>query len=151
GSAVVLLVTHWGERFDPLWRVAVIEAARRAASWCVLFNGTHVRLLNAARLFSRRFTEFDLDCVADDETTARATRMVLGADVLVPNGPHKLAAPIDALVGLSDRHASAVCRSLRQGVLEASEHVLRALVSRPITPSVNDAFEQALTIVYRML
>jgi hypothetical protein len=150
GSVVVLLVAHWGERLDPLWRVAVVEARRRGASWCLLFNGTHLRLVNATRVFSRRYAEFDLDCIADDETTACATGMVLGAKALSPGGNRREAA-VDALVDLSERHASAVCRSLRQGVLEASEHVLRALVARPHTESVNDAFEQSLTIVYRML
>src|SRR5439155_19996407 len=94
GGAVGLLVTHWGERLDPLWRVAVIDARRRAAAWCVLFNGTHIRLLNAARLFSRRFTEFDLDGIADDETTAAATRMVLSAEVLTPRRSPRQPAPV---------------------------------------------------------
>src|SRR6185295_18245407 len=58
---------------------------------------------------------------------------------------------LDTLVDESDRHASGVCRSLRSGVLEASEQLLRALVARPHVPSADEVFEQALTIVYRML
>src|SRR5262249_29798931 len=73
-----LVVTAWGERLDPWWRVAVIEARRRGASWCLLFNGTHIRLVNASRVFSRRFAEFDLDCVADDQQTAQAMQMLIG-------------------------------------------------------------------------
>src|SRR5262245_4473086 len=53
GVTVTLLVTRWGERLDPWWRVAVAEAAGRGASWCLLFNGTCLRLVNASRVFSR--------------------------------------------------------------------------------------------------
>ena len=61
---------------------------------------------------------------------------------------------LDTLVAASDRHASAVCRSLRHGVLAASTDVLGALVGgarRTGRQTVSDAFEQALTIVYRIL
>src|SRR5437879_4208360 len=52
---VALVVTSWGERLEPWWRVAVVESGRRRASWCLLFNGTHIRLINPSRVFSRRF------------------------------------------------------------------------------------------------
>src|SRR5437016_3580426 len=56
-----LLVAPWGNRLDALWRPAVIDAAHRSAAWCLLFNGTHLRIVDAARLHSRRYAEFDLD------------------------------------------------------------------------------------------
>jgi Eco57I restriction-modification methylase len=150
GGGVAMVVTSWGEQLDPWWRLAVVEAGRRGASWCLLFNGTHLRLVNAVRVFSRRFVEFDLDCAADDDRTFCAMRMLMTAEALTPSAAiHE--ARVDVLVGLSERHASEVCRSLRNGVLEASEHVLRALVARPHSQLVSDVFEQALTIIYRML
>src|SRR5439155_6771425 len=61
----------------------------------------------------------------------------------------------------SDRHSSGVCRSLREGVVSASGEVLGALVGTDRTRSHRlvaagrlpgaDSFEQALTIVYRIL
>jgi hypothetical protein len=57
-------------------------------------------------------------------------------------------------VSASDRHATGVCRSLREGVLTASAEILRALVARARPKpgaSVQESFEQSLTIVYRML
>src|SRR5213596_2019785 len=33
-GAVVLLVTSWGARLDPLWRHAVVAARHRGADWC---------------------------------------------------------------------------------------------------------------------
>jgi Eco57I restriction-modification methylase len=151
GVVVALIVTRWGARLDPWWRVAVVEGRRRGASWCLVFNGTHIRLLNAARVFSRRFAEFDLDSVADDDMTASAMHMLVAADVLTRRTPSRDDSHVDVLLALSERHASDVCQSLRTGVLETSEHVLRALVARPHRQSIADVFEQALTIVYRML
>jgi hypothetical protein len=151
GIIVALVVTGWGERLEPLWRVAISESRRRGASWCLLFNGTHLRLMNASRVFSRRFVEFDLDCAADDDKTASAMRMLMAANAFRPGSPGDGQTSVDTLVNLSDRHASDVCRSLRNGVLDASEHVLRALAARPHRQSVTEVFEQALTIVYRML
>ena len=84
---VALVVTNWGERLDPWWRAAVVEAGRRGASWCLLFNGTHVRLVNAARVFSRRFVEFDLDCAADDDKTLSAMRTLISAEALARTTP----------------------------------------------------------------
>jgi hypothetical protein len=150
-TVVALIVTRWGEQLDAWWRPAVVDARRRGASWCLLFNGTHIRLLNATRVFSRRFAEFDLDSAADDAKTLAAMRMLITADALTRRTPGRDDSPVDTLVDLSERHASDVCRSLRNGVLEASENILRALVARPHNQPVPDVFEQALTIVYRML
>ena len=66
----------------------------------------------------------------------------------------------------SDRHATGVCRSLREGVVAASSDVLGALIAcrlprrraavgaargRIAVPPLARSFEQALTIVYRLL
>lgn len=147
-APVALLVSRWGERLDPLWRRATVEAASRGASWCVLFNGTHVRLVHAVRVISRRFAEFDLDAL-DDERTASAIWLLLAAAAFEPRPGHLCA--VGAIVDESERHATGVCRALRQGVLEASGSVLGALVARRSAVALDDAFEQALTIVYRML
>jgi hypothetical protein len=150
GQAVTcLVVTAWGERLDPLWRPSVVEARRRGASWCVLFSGTHVRLVEAARLYSRRHAEFDLDVALDDEQTLAAMWRVMNARALSSGAAGTTG--IDAIVRASERHSSSVCRSLRDGVLEAAQHVLGALTSRTRIVEIEVAFEQALTIVYRIL
>jgi hypothetical protein len=136
-TPLALLVAPWGARLDAFWRPAVVEAARRGAGWCLIFNGTQVRMLSASRLYSRRYVEFDLAVALDDDRTCGAL-----ATVLVD--PHRL-------VVESDRETSAVSRSLRDGVLDAAAHVLGALMSAPPRPLVDRAFEQALTIVYRIL
>jgi hypothetical protein len=150
-GVAALLVTPWGERLDPLWRPAVVEAGRRSAAWCLVFNGTTIRLVDASRVYARRHVEFDLDLAIDDPRSFAALWSIIRADVVAD--PLRL----HAIVAASDRHASGVCRALRDGVLAASTDVLSALlitpqgsVRRPL-PQVNEGFEQALTIVYRML
>jgi len=137
-----LLVTPWGEPLHRHWRAGIDHATRRSARWCVLFNGTALRLIDAGRPHAARFTEFDLDAAADDRESAAAFRFVLG----------RLHGSLDALIRESDQHGVTVCRSLKDGVLAASSEMLTALVRPTRRPlALNAALDQALTIIYRVL
>jgi hypothetical protein len=158
---VALLVSPWGNPRDSLWRLAVTQAARRSASWCLVFDGLHLRIVDAERLYSRRHLEIELDLAMDDVRALTILLHVFAAPALAaaPDDPRSL----HALVAGSDRHAAGVCRALRDGVLAASAEIVQALVAgkgRPTpqrgqggsrTVVIRDSFEQALTIVYRML
>jgi hypothetical protein len=143
-DAVALIVAPWGEPLDLRSRTGITQATCRAARWCALFNGTHLRLLDAARPYSRRYVQFDLDLAADDEETFAAFSYVM----------QRLPGALAPLVEESERYGTDVCRSLKDGVLSASADVLAALV-RPASfqggKPLPDSFEQALTIVYRIL
>jgi Eco57I restriction-modification methylase len=152
GGTVALLVAPWGEPLDPLWRLAVTQALHRAADWCLLFDGLHLRIVDAGRLYARRYLQFDLDLAIDHPRAFAALWCAAHAVSLTADAAN--ADSLRALVSASDQYASAVCRSLRDGVLAASSDVLQALVTgRPAArlPPAGDSFEQALTIVYRML
>jgi hypothetical protein len=149
---VAMLVTCWADPLDPLWRPAVMQAARRSAVWCVLFDGLRLRIVDASRLYARRYLEFDLDLVLDNPLAFAAFWRTFSAASLTAEPAD--AASLHALVAASDRHAAGVCQSLREGVLDASSHILRALLVERRRASIRlapDGFEQALTIVYRML
>src|SRR5206468_415630 len=66
GGPVALLVTGWGVSFDMMWRTAVAQAARRGAAWCLLFDGMRLRIVDADRVYARRYLEFDLDVTLAD-------------------------------------------------------------------------------------
>ncbi len=152
GRSVALIVTPWAERLDPFWRAAVTQAMRRSASWCVLFDGLRLRVIDANRVYARRFVEFDLDSVLDDEAGFAALWRTAHAATLTASSAD--ASSLHALVAASDRHASGVCRSLRDGVVSASGDVFAALVGSGRSarrPAAADSFEQSLTIVYRIL
>jgi hypothetical protein len=151
GAAVALVVTTWGAHLDPVWRSAIAAALKYAAAWCLLFNGSHLRIVDARRLYSKRFTEFDLDLAADDERAFAALWSLVRAEMFSIG---KAGSPLDELVRASEGYASGVCRSLRDGVLAASNDVLAALMvrrNRRERPDIDAAFEQSLTIVYRLL
>jgi hypothetical protein len=145
-----LLVTTWAEPLEPLWRLAVTQAIRRTAEWCLIFNGIRLRIVDASRLYARRFAEFDLSLAVDDERSCAALFRVAAAPALTTRDED---ASLHAMVDASNRHAAAVCRSLKDGVLSASADVLGALIARAHAPAddLDGSFEQALTIVYRIL
>ena len=148
---VVLAACGWGERLDPLWRVAIVHAQGQAARWALLFNGTELRLVDATRPYSRRFTQFDLAAVQDDDRSFAAFWVV--EHLLSTDDAHGL----HALVSASEQHGGSVCRSLRSGVLSASADILAALLAGAsggvgvAAATAGGAFEQALTITYRIL
>src|SRR6185295_4005506 len=122
-------------------------------AWCFLFDGLRLRIVDGVRLYARRFLDFDVELAADQPRTFAALWRTChasraAADAGDPQSLH-------ALVAASDRHAAGVCRSLRDGVLIASAEILRAMAARrrrvPDARALDAAFEQALTIVYRIL
>ncbi|HEX7138484.1 MAG TPA: hypothetical protein VF219_11580, partial [Vicinamibacterales bacterium] len=151
-GVVAVVVAPWAHRLDAYWRFGVEAATGRGARWCLLFNGLDVRIISGARLYSRRFTAIDLTCAAEQEDTRALLWRLASARVVTSDPPDDWS--LDSLVAASDRFSAGVCRSLQHGVLEASADVLSALVARDRdrrATSVDAAFEQALTIVYRVL
>lgn len=149
---MALVVAAWGERLDPLWRAAVTHAIRNGASWCLLHNGKHLRIVDASRPYARRYAEFDVDLAIEDDRTFPAFWWMMRAHRFAPT-PGVPLTSLHAIVDASDRHAAGVCQSLKDGVLSASSDVLGALVGGGVGAyrPPEDVLDQALTIVYRLL
>jgi hypothetical protein len=145
GTPLLLVVTSWGERLEPYWRPGVVLSRRRGAPWCVLFNGIQARIFQTGRLYSRRYVQFDLDVAVDDERGTASLLSVLQASSFSAD------LQFDRLVQQSEHYGAAVRQSLRLGVLQASTDVLGALIGPRAGSEIDDTFEQALTIVYRIL
>jgi len=128
--SVALLVAPWGDPRDPLWRLAVTQAARRSAAWCLIFDGLHLRIVDANRLYARRFLEIDIDLAIDSPQGLALLLRLFGAAALA--GGQDDPRSLHALIAESDRHAVGVCRSLRDGVLTASAEILRALMENRV-------------------
>ena len=152
-APVALIVVPWGTPYDALWRVAVTHARRRRAAWCFLFDGLRLRIVDAVRLYARRYVEVDVELAADQPDTFAAFWRTCHVTAAAADAAQ--AHSLHALVAASDRHAAGVCRSLRDGVLMASTEILRAMAARrrrtADARALDGAFEQALTIVYRIL
>jgi hypothetical protein len=152
GSIVLAAAAPWGDRLDGHWREIIVEAQRRSASWALLFNGTHLRILDVDRLYLRRSVDIDLAVAGECESTMAALERLAGCRALTAPSSDPLS--LRALVADSDRDAAVVCRSLKDGVLTASEEVFRALAGRRPRSSgqaAQAAFDQALIIVYRIV
>jgi hypothetical protein len=155
-TPVLLIVTVWGERLDALRPLAAAEAARRVVTWCLLFNATHARLLDARGVYSRRYAQFDLEVALDDDLAAHGLWSIASAEALANDRTGS--SSLERLILSSERRRSAVSRSLKDGVLAASEHMLRALMaghevrkSGRRIQELDSAFEQALTLVYQLI
>ena len=109
-------------------------ACRSHARWCFLFNGTHLRVLDAGRTFARRHIEFDLEAAADSEAAARLLVMLASAASVRPHVPGGSGLAACAIVAASDAHGQRVCTALRDGVHQAIERLLAALARRRGTP-----------------
>ena len=155
----LLLTTAWGEPLDSYTREAARAALAACTSWCVCCNGTEVRLVDARRLYARRFAQFDLHAALGTPTTFRVLWALLRASSFLPRttGESPATAFIERVAEASDRNTVGVCRSLRDGVLQALALLLagflRARRSRrdPSAPLLSSIHEQSLTIVYRIL
>ncbi|PWT85569.1 MAG: hypothetical protein C5B57_02665, partial [Blastocatellia bacterium] len=124
---VVLLVAPWDARLHALWRVAVTQAMRRSAVWSLLFNGTHLRIVDAGRLYARRFVDFDIDLALGYDRAFQAFWTLLHVSAF--SGETGAQSRLQTLVEASHHHAVAVSQSLREGVLTASAAILRALLN----------------------
>jgi hypothetical protein len=152
GATAAFMVTSWQDDLAASWR-AVRRRAQVDARWALAFNGTTLRLLDAQRPYATHFLEFDLEAAAHDERAFAALWGLLRAE--------PLGGLLEEAIEASRRHAAGVCRSLRDGVLEALQAFLQALLlsgpercrrsRRRRAPTLDHAFEQALTIVYRIL
>ena len=149
-DAPALVSAAWGQPLDAAWRAAIPVVVASGASWCLCTNGRALRLVDARRTLARAFLEFDLERIVDDAVSFRAMWGLVRRESFVSP------ALIERIVHASSRHTVGVCHSLRQGVLEAIRELLAAFCHRRDAarrdPAWLDAtYEQALTIVYRML
>ena len=141
----VLLALPWSAPIDEAWRQ--LHCAGRTASvrWAIVCTARKLQVVDASRTWARRGLAFDLEQVLADEASlltfwsfARAS----GLNTLV-----------DRVAREADAHAIAVCGSLGDGVLTSLSALVSALdgasAARRSNPSAT--FEQALTVVYRIL
>jgi hypothetical protein len=140
GMRAALLVAGWGQPLEPIWRTAAKQAGARGVRWCFLFNGTHIRIVDGERVYCRRHVELDIDLALEND------RALCALLVLLQSGTG-----LAALVERSEAYGVRVCRFLRDGVLAASAEALAALAGTARSGPLDAAYDEALTVVYRIL
>ena len=150
-AVAAVVASHWGQNPAALWREGMHLALALGLRWCFGFNGPSMRLFDAHRTHSRRYTELDLSYVASDPATfALVWRLLHARGFSGPGDTH-----FERALLLSERHRVAVRESLQAGVQEALTTLTTAFVSatrrRHAKPAPQQAFDESLVVVYRVL
>ena len=151
-STVPVLVVPWEDDLGKTWRAAVLAGIGEDARWSLCTNGRALRICDAHHTWSRDYLEFDFDLLAHDSVTQQVLWTLARASSLTAVPP-----VLDLAVELSAKHGRDVCRALGDGVLSSLRVLLHALASAPrgasraVGEPPEDLFEQALTVVYRIL
>jgi Eco57I restriction-modification methylase len=143
---VPVVILGWSEPLDDIWRDVVRGGIESDARWCFCCSGIALRIVDAQRTWSRRYLEFDLALLADDERTRTLFWTVARGDAMARQPP-----VLDTAAELSDRRGVAICKALSDGVLDALTVLFGALARRPASRGPRALFEQSLTVLYRVL
>jgi hypothetical protein len=145
-----LVALPWTADLADGWRDVVRAGRTAGVSWAVICSGNRLRIVDAARTWSRRGLEFDFELALADAHSALAISTLASAPALDARD-----GALTSLIARADRYGLAVCASLGDGVLHGlgallteldAENRRRKRVSQP-----GVVFEQALTVVYRLL
>lgn len=145
-STIPVAVTGWGGSLGELWRGVVLDGIRSDGRWGFCCNGIALRVNDLRRTWNRDYLEFDLALLAENESARRLLWNLVSAASMMPQP-----AVLDAAVERSAQHGLAVRKALGDGVLNALTLVFGALANRRGQPPPGVLFEQALTVLYRIL
>jgi hypothetical protein len=145
GSDAVVLSIPWAMQVRSAWRDAVRRGAAAQASWALVCNGRSLRIFDCDRAWTRAALEFDFEALILSPAGVAALWLLASRAALAGRGGESLHARVRA----SDAHASGICRSLSDGVLDALPRLAAALKARRESDAA--VFDQALTVVYRIL
>ena len=144
----VLAVIPWTEPTASIWRQAIGLGLAAPATWAIVCNGRSIRIIDCSRSWTRAAIEFDFDPLVTGAKGVAALWALARAPVMARQDSSSLRSRIAE----SDAHASRICRSLGDGVLSTLPALTGALAINPRAPANRSmAFEQALTLVYRIL
>jgi len=144
----ILAVIPWTEPTASIWRQALDLGVEAPATWAIVCNGRSLRIIDCSRSWTRAAIEFDFDPLVTGAKGVAALWALARAPVMARQDSTSLRGRIAA----SDAHASRICRSLGDGVLSTLPALTGALAIDPRARAHRSmAFEQALTLVYRIL
>ncbi len=147
-SLAVMVVSSWGQSQAALWRHAVHLGLAQGTRWCFCLTGPTARIVDVDRPHGRRYAEFDLTLTLDDERACGIFWSLLNAAALAPAGG---GSTFDRMVALCDEHRAEVRRSLREGVHDALQYLVRGFQSASRGRRAPQLLDESLIVVYRIL
>ena len=146
----VLRTTSFGHDPELAWRDTVRAGRTTGARWGLIYTGRTLRVIDAARTWSRRALDFELGSVVAHRSSATVLWGIAHRSALEPRDD---SSALEDVMRRSDSHALNVCDSLGDGVLDALDALMTALdgKGRPGRPTRDTVFHHSLTLVYRLL
>jgi hypothetical protein len=122
---LALIVSPWHKRLDRVWRLALQTGLNGQQRWCLCFNGHQLRVIDVDRPYARRFLEFDLRQLIDDERAFDLLWALLRPAALAASA--RTPALLDQIVAACDAHGGSVREALQHGVRRALTSLATAL------------------------
>jgi hypothetical protein len=156
-TPVALHLRPWSSRQPHTWRDLVRTARQIGAAWTLLVAPPFCSIVDARGRAVRRSVDIVLPEALAPESFARWWWLA-SASAFDPGGESRdasadgprLVSPLDRLLELAAAHQDAVGADLQAGVEQALAALVRA-TEQPGRQSAPHAFDQALTVVYRIL
>lgn len=141
GAPVAAIVRPWAARRSESWREVARAAARAGAAWVFVWAPPFLSLVDASPSSSRRALEMTFPAALDRESFARVWTLCSASSI----------SRLRLVVLESHRFQDAVRTDLQRGVMTALRALERAVPrGRAAAPGATP-FDQALTLVYRLL
>lgn len=144
-SSAIVLTLPWSMSTHSGWRDAIRRGTAAGASWALIANGRSLAIVDCHRAWSRAAIECDFATLLLAPSGVAALRQLASQSAMASREHGSLRSHVLA----SDAHGVRVCRVLSDGVLKALPQLAAALAGRRSVDA--RAFDQALTVVYRVL
>ncbi len=152
-SSLLIVSVPWITTLDQAWQRANRLGIADRARWSLISNGQSLRIVDGARPWARLAIEFQFSWLLTDPRGAVVLAALSGPTALSESPRHP--ASLARIVERSTAYSARICRALGRGVLTALEELTNAFAAdgSPRSPADDEAvvFEQALTMVYRVL
>jgi hypothetical protein len=143
---VGLLLLPWAVRPSSAWRDAVRAARAAGSEWCFVLAPPHLALLDARGHATRRAVEFTMPDVFEPGSADPFLALTSSGAFHDAHPP-----PIEALVAAGARFQDRVRLDLQEGVIQALGDLPPVLAERGVRTQDVSTFDEALTLVYRIL
>ena len=143
---VIVMTLPWQSALRGAWRDAALAGIAAGATWAIVTNGHSLRVVDCARTWTRQGIEFDLELIMSNPKAIAALWMLCHGRSMTNTGEGGLR----AVTRRSDDHAMRICSALGDGVLQALPRLASAFADGSRSQA-GDPFDQALTVVYRVL
>jgi hypothetical protein len=150
GTSVGLMVLTWASRPSLVWRDLAGVARRLGAAWTIVVAPPFVSVVPCRGFGIRRSVDFRLPDALDSRTFARF-RLICQAGAFDRVASPEGVSAIDGLVAKGLGFQDRVRTDLQKGVVDALDALGTALDRHARSRGAEDSFNEALTLVYRML